>query len=130
MIGKDINGFHIVEKVGEGGMAEVYKALDLKLERHVAIKFLRTDPTDYDVNRQRFELEAKALAKLRHQNIVAVLDYGEFEGQPYLVMEYVKGKTLKQMLGKPMPWRKAVDILIPVARHCTTPITEKSSTGT
>jgi serine/threonine protein kinase len=116
MIGKDINGFHVVEKLGQGGMAEVYKAVDLKLEREVAIKFLRTSPEDYEVNRQRFELEAKAVAKLRHQNIVSVLGYGEYEGRPYLVMEYVQGKTLKELLGKPMPWQKAASILIPIAK--------------
>jgi serine/threonine protein kinase len=116
MIGKDINGFHIVEKVGQGGMAEVYKAVDLKLERDVAIKFLRTSSEDYEVSRQRFELEAKALAKLRHPNIVSVLGYGEYEGRPYLVMEYVQGQSLKEMLGKPMPWQKAASLIVPIAR--------------
>lgn len=116
MIGKDINGFHVVEKLGQGGMAEVYKAVDLKLERDVAIKFLRTNAEDYEISRQRFEQEAKALAKLRHPNIVSVLGYGEYEDQPYLVMEYVNGKTLKELLGKPMPWQKAVSLIIPVAR--------------
>lgn len=116
MIGKDVNGFHIVEKLGEGGMADVYKALDLKLDRHVAIKFLRSNPKDLKRSRQRFEIEAKALAKLRHPNIVSVLGYGEFEDQPYLVMEYVSGGTLKQRLGKPMPWSKATGLLSPIAR--------------
>ncbi len=53
MIGKEINGFLIKEKLGQGGMAEVYKAIDFKLEREVAIKFLRTNPEEYEVNRQR-----------------------------------------------------------------------------
>ena len=59
-----IDRYHIIEQLGEGGMAEVYKAMDLNLEREVAIKFLRTDPKNIERNRKRFEIEAKALAKL------------------------------------------------------------------
>lgn len=116
MIGREINGYHVVEKLGEGGMADVYKAIDLKLEREVAIKFLRPNSKDTKRSRQRFEVEAKALAKLRHPNIVAVLAYGEFESRPYLVMDYIPGGTLKSQLGKPMSWKKAASLLVPVAR--------------
>lgn len=116
MIGKEINGFHILAKLGEGGMAEVYKALDLKLEREVAIKFLRASlGEDEEIGRQRFEFEAKALAKLNHPNIVSVLGYGEYEGRPYLVMDYVPGGTLKDKLGKPMQSEKALALLVPIA---------------
>ncbi|MCW5873118.1 MAG: serine/threonine protein kinase [Anaerolineales bacterium] len=116
MIGKEFNGFHILAKLGEGGMAEVYKALDLKLEREVAIKFLRASlGEDEEIGRQRFEFEAKALAKLNHPNIVSVLGYGEYEGRPYLVMDYVPGGTLKDKLGKPMQWEKAAALLVPIA---------------
>ncbi|MCW5873117.1 MAG: serine/threonine-protein kinase [Anaerolineales bacterium] len=116
MIGKEINGFHVVSKLGQGGMAEVYKAIDLKLEREVAIKFLRTNEDEAEIGRQRFEQEAKALAKLRHPNIVSVLGYGEYEGRPYLIMDYVSGGTLKEKMGKPMPWEKAAALLAPIAK--------------
>lgn len=116
LINKEFHGLRVIEKLGQGGMAEVYKAVELKLDREVAIKFLRSSTEDFKVGRQRFEIEAKALAKLRHPNIVSILDYGEFEGQPYLVMEYIPGGTLKQKLGEPMPFEQAATLLAPVAR--------------
>jgi serine/threonine protein kinase len=114
-IGQTVSRYHILERLGEGGMAEVYKAVDLNLDREVAIKFLRTDPKNFEKSRKRFEVEAKALAKLDHPNIVRVLDYGDYEGRPYLVMEYIPGGNLKQRLGKPMPWKQASALLIPIA---------------
>ena len=110
-----ISHYRICERLGKGGMAEVYKALDLNLDREVAIKFLRTDPENFEKSRKRFELEAKALARLDHPNIVRVLDFGEYEGRPYLVMDYIPGGTLKQRLDKPMPWKEACAFLIPIA---------------
>jgi serine/threonine protein kinase len=65
---------------------------------------------------KRFEREAKLLGRLSHPNIVGVIDYGEHEGLPYLVMVYVSGGTLKQFLGKPIPWKRAVELILPVAR--------------
>jgi serine/threonine protein kinase len=65
---------------------------------------------------KRFEREAKALARLTHPNIVGVIDFGEYEGSPYLVMPYLPGGTLKQRLGKPIPWQDAARILLPIAR--------------
>ena len=82
-IGITIDQYHILERLGEGGMAEVYKAMDLNLEREVAVKVLRTDPKNFEKSSKRFEIEAKALAKLDHPNIVRVLDYGEFKGQTH-----------------------------------------------
>ena len=116
MLGKTIDHYHIIERLGEGGMAEVYKAMDLNLEREVAIKFLRTDPKNFEKNRKRFEIEAKALAKLNHPNIVQVLDYGDYEGRPYLVMEYVPGGNLKRRLKGPIPWAEACQLVIPLAK--------------
>jgi len=63
---------------------------------------------------KRFERETKALAKLTHPNIVPVSDFGEYEGRPYLVMPYLPGGTLKQKLGKPIPWREAAQLLVPI----------------
>ncbi len=120
LIGITIGRYHIREQLGEGGMATVYKAYDTRLETDVAIKVIRTESLPQNaVERalKRFEREAKALARLTHPNIVSVMDYGEYAGQPYLVMKYLPGGTLKQLLiGKPIPWQNAVRLLIPIAR--------------
>ena len=119
LIGQSIDRYHILEQLGEGGMATVYKAFDTRLEREVALKVLRKGLFGTDVIERvqnRFEREAKAVAKLAHPNIVKVHDYGDHEGQPYLVMENQQGGTLKAKLDKPMPWEKAVRLLIPIAQ--------------
>jgi len=119
LTGQSIGRYQILEQLGEGGMATVYKAYDTRLERNVAFKVLRTDqfvPAQLQMVLQRFEREAKSLAKLSNPNIVNILDFGENEGMPYLVMEYLPGGTLKQKLGQAIPWQKAVQILLPIAR--------------
>ena len=119
LIGQSLGRYHILEQLGEGGMATVYKAFDTRLERDVAVKIIRTDqfaPAMLERILKRFEREAKALARLTHPNIVSVIDYGEHDGAPYLVMPYLPGGTLKQRLGKPMPWQEAVRILLPIAQ--------------
>ena len=113
--GTDIGRYHILEQLGEGGMAVVYKAYDTQLEREVALKVLRSGQGSNDKFIKRFKLEARALAKLNHPNIVKILDYGEQDGLPYLVMEYVPGQTLKQKIGKPMDFKQAAAILAPIA---------------
>jgi serine/threonine protein kinase len=118
LIGQSLGRFHIREQIGEGGMAIVYKAYDTRLERDVAVKIIRRGafPADHlEHMLKRFEREARALARLSHTNILKVLDYGEYEGSPYLVLEYLPGGTLKQKMGKPIPWRDAIRTLIPVA---------------
>jgi tRNA A-37 threonylcarbamoyl transferase component Bud32 len=118
LTGQTIGRYHILEQLGEGGMATVYKAYDTRLERDVAIKVIRRDafpPNQLDHILKRFEREAKALARLAHPNIVGVIDYGEHEGAPYLVMVYLRGGTLKQRLGKPVAWQEAAQMLTPIA---------------
>ncbi len=118
LTGHSLGRYQILEQLGQGGMATVYKAYDTRLERDVAVKVLRTDqfaPATLERILKRFEREARALAKLTHPNIVGVIDYGEHEGAPYLVMEYLPGGTLKQRLGKPMPWQDALRLLLPIA---------------
>ncbi len=91
----------------------------LHLDREVAVKIIRREafpPEQLEIILKRFEREAKSLGGLSHPNIVGVIDYGEYEGSPYLVMVYLPGGTLKERLGKPIPWRDAVRLLIPVAR--------------
>jgi serine/threonine-protein kinase len=101
LVGQYLERYHILEQIGEGGMAIVYKAYDTRLERHVAIKVIRTEqfaPAVLKRILRRFEREAKSLARLSHPNIVKVYDYGEYEGSPYLVMEYLPKGTLKSLL--------------------------------
>ena len=119
LIGQSLGRYHILEQLGEGGMATVYKAYDTRLERDVAVKIIRTEKLTFETmskTLKRFEREAKALAKLTHPNIVPISDYGEHEGKPYLVMPYLPGGTLKGRLGKPIPWEESVRLLIPIAR--------------
>ena len=117
--GLSIGRYHIIEKLGEGGMALVYKAYDTRLECEVAVKVIRTDqltPSAIDRALKRFEREAKAVAKLNHPYIVMVSDLGEFEGNPYLVMPYLPGGTLKRFikLHGQIPWQEAIQLLIPI----------------
>ena len=119
LTGQSIGRYHMLEQLGLGGMATVYEAFDTRLERYVAIKIIRTDqfaPAVLEQVLKRFEREAKALAQLSHPNIVHVHDYGEYEGEPYLVMEYLPGGVLKSKLGTAMPWREAVRLLLPIAQ--------------
>ena len=116
--GTDIGRYHILEQLGEGGMAVVYKAYDTRMESEVALKFLRIG--DFSVNAlprilKRFQIEARKMAQLQHPNIVKVMDYGEFEGAPYLVMPFLPGGTLKMRLGQPMPFLEAARLLKPIA---------------
>jgi serine/threonine protein kinase len=118
IVGKDIERYHIVEQLGQGGMATVYKAYDTRLERDVAIKIIRNDvfsPITLERVQKRFAREGKTLAKLSTANIIKIFDYGEYEGAPYLVMEFISGGTLKQVMGKPIPWQDAFRILLPIA---------------
>ena len=119
LIGKSIDRYHILEQLGRGGMATVYKAYDTRLERDVAVKLIRKEAFSAEVLERvlkRFEREAKALARLSHTHIINVHDYGEFEGSPYLVMEYMPGGTLKDKLGTPLPPDDAARLLRPIAQ--------------
>ena len=99
--GQKINErYEIVKSIGEGGMANVYLALDTILDRKVAIKVLRGDLENNEKFIRRFQREAKSVSDLSHPNIVEVYDVGEEEGQHYIVMEYIDGKTLKQLVQK------------------------------
>ena len=116
--GTDIGRYHILEQLGEGGMATVYKAYDTRLDNEVAIKFIRAGAFPADSLPRilkRFQIEARKMAQLTHPNIVPVTDYGEFEGSPYLVMRYLPGGTLKRMMGSPILFAEAVKIIIPIA---------------
>jgi basic membrane protein A and related proteins len=118
--GQSIGRYHLVEQLGRGGMATVFKAFDTRLQRDVAIKFIRSElfgaGTAADEMLKRFEREAMALAQLDHPAIVKIFDYGEFEQSPYLVMQYIPGGTLKQKTGSPLPYAEAAALVAPIAR--------------
>lgn len=117
IIGKQIDRYRILEQLGKGGMAVVYKAYDTRLEREVAFKMIRTEnipPIQLGRLLQRFEREAKAQAKFNHPNIVSVFDYGEYNGSPYLVMSLESGDTLKSLTGRPMAFSDAIEVLLPI----------------
>ena len=99
--GQKINDrYEIIKSIGEGGMANVYLAKDTILERKVAIKVLRGDLENDEKFIGRFQREARSVSDLSHPNIVEVYDVGEEEGQHYIVMEYIDGRTLKQLIQK------------------------------
>ena len=117
MVGKILGGrYEILEEIGKGGMAVVYKARCRRLNRIVAIKVLREDLTENEEFVKRFNVEAQAAASLTHPNIVSVYDVGKEGEIHYIVMEYVEGITLKQYIEKKgrIPWREAVSITIEI----------------
>ena len=92
------NRYEIVQHIGQGGMADVFLAIDTILNRHVAIKILRSDQSTDAISILRFEREAQAATTLAHPNIVEIYDVGEYKNHHYIVMEYVAGKTLKKVI--------------------------------
>ncbi|MEZ4516288.1 MAG: protein kinase [Chloroflexota bacterium] len=114
------NRYKLLERIGSGGMSVVYRAQDLLLGRIVAVKVLHDNLTD-DLNfSRRFQREAYSAANLSHPNIVTVHDIGQQDDRYYMVMEYVDGRTLKQLVrlqnqqGQPMPISRALDLIIQV----------------
>ena len=116
MIGRTISHYKILEKIGEGGMGVVYKAEDTKLRRTVALKFLPSELTQDAEAKQRFLHEARAAAALNHANIVTVYEINEHEGQTYIAMEYIEGRTLKEITHGPLPLAQVLDIAQQIAR--------------
>lgn len=110
--------YEIAEEIGSGGMAVVYKAMDRILNRYVAIKVLRTDLKDDGEFVRRFNIEAQSAASLTHPNIVSIYDVGTEGDFHYIVMEYVKGITLKDYIDHSgaLPWREAVDYAIQISK--------------
>jgi serine/threonine-protein kinase len=107
-VGQVLDKYELLERVGQGGMAVVYRGVDRQLKRVVAIKVLHKHLADYQEARDRFEREAQAVAKLRHENILEIFDYSgadaaEAAGSSYIVTEFIDGETLRQrMIDRPM----------------------------
>ena len=112
------NRYEIIEKIGNGGMATVYKAADKILKRNVAVKILRDEFTTDEEFIKRFEVEAQSAARLTHPNIVSIYDVGVENNLHYIVMELIQGKTLKEIILEekgPLPWKWSVNVTIQIA---------------
>ncbi len=116
MVGKTISHYKVLEKIGEGGMGEVYLAQDTTLDRKVALKFLPEELQQDSTAKKRFLREAKSAAALDHPYICHIHEVGEVEGKSFIAMEYVQGMMLQEKLAKgPFPVRKAVGTAAEIA---------------
>jgi len=113
--GVRIHQYELIRELGAGGMGTVYLARDTKLGRRVAIKFLQTNHPELT---HRFLIEARTTARCSHENIVVIYEVGEHYGTPYMVLEYLRGQPLTQLLenGQRLPYTRAVEIMAPVLR--------------
>ena len=108
-----IGRFEMIREIARGGMGQVFLARDTKLGRKVAIKFLLNDDPSFVA---RFMIEARATARCEHENIVAIFEVDEHAGLPFMVLEYLEGKTLTQVLETKQTPRQIVELMISVAR--------------
>ncbi len=99
-VGENVGAYRILEQLGQGGMATVYKAYHAALDRYVALKVLHPAFHEDQTFTARFQREARVVAKLEHPSIVPIYDYAEHEGRPYLVMKFIQGETLKSRLAR------------------------------
>ncbi len=116
MIGKTISHYRIIEKIGQGGMGEVFLARDTSLDRNVAVKFLPQEMRSDPIARERFLREAKSAATLDHPHICVVHETGEVGDVPFIIMEFVEGESLKDRLARePLPLAEALRVAADIA---------------
>jgi serine/threonine protein kinase len=109
--GTRFGSYEILQRLGAGGMGEVYRARDTRLEREVAIKTLSPERCSHPEALARFEQEARSASALSHPNIVTIYELGHVDGTSYIAMELLEGETVRDMLDAgPIPFRKAVGI--------------------
>ena len=115
--GSRLGPYEVAERIGAGGMGEVYRARDSRLEREVALKVLPASRSASPESLRRFEQEARAAGALDHPNVLVVHDVGRHDGVEYLVTELLDGQTLRQRLERgPLPVRKALEVAAQLAR--------------
>ncbi|MBL8783389.1 MAG: serine/threonine protein kinase, partial [Deltaproteobacteria bacterium] len=114
-VGGHMAQYEVIRKLGEGGMGVVFLARDTRLGRRVAIKFLTSTNPELT---QRFIIEARATARVEHENIVSIYEVGEWGGYPYMVLQFLQGQELGKLIprGKQMPVPRVVEIMTPVLR--------------
>ncbi len=100
LIGQEIGPYKIIQRIGSGGMGEIFLAQDSRLERLVALKILRASLLSDDERVRRFQIEARAASALNHTNILTIYDVGEFEHNLYIAAEYVAGLTIRELISK------------------------------
>src|ERR1041385_88654 len=116
MIGHTVAHYRIVAKLGEGGMGTVYKAMDMHLDRFIALKVLPPEKVESPDRKRRFVQEAKAASALKHPNIITIHDISTADGVTFIAMEYVNGKTLDDLIGrKGLPLKDVFGYAIQIA---------------
>ena len=122
LTGRKVSHYRLLNVLGGGGMGVVYRAEDLKLGRQVALKFLPEELGNDEKAVERFEREARAASALDHPNICSIYEFGEHEGQPFIVMQLLEGQTLRERIavesqsGRPLPMDEIVDLAIQISK--------------